>query len=52
MIVLVRTGKLPVKSKKLENHVGKLDLSAPGLPFDFHEFFLFYILNTYAYLKK
>ena len=52
VIVLVTTGILPLKSKKLENRVGKLGLSAPGLPCDFLGLLLSYILNTYLYPKK
>ena len=51
VIVLVTIGTLPVKSKKLEYHVGKHGFDVPGLPCDFLEF-LFYILNTYLYPKK
>lgn len=52
VIVLVTIGTLPVKSKKLEYHVGKHGFDVPGLSCDFLEFFLFYILNTYLYPKK
>ena len=52
VIVLVTIGTLPVKSNKLEYHVGKHRLDVPGLPCNFLEFLLFYILNTYLYPKK